>query len=301
MDYVQVVEVLELLQRYKQPLINFSTLSTKRCATTLVQHGRANASEPKGVRTPFHTIQIPCYTDARCIASNYSVVRLIFRIIRPTLTLHTSPVHSRNDFPRFQPLSRSARSSAIQLIALSVELHHSGHRNACTIRTTSIIVARTLLVQIRNNSRATTNSIVRYSIQRRMNRKVEHNDLLPIAWTLRAYAIASAFLGEIQSAFGTWIVDATGRVHHELAVATRTTRVHPVALAIVPRHIALLALAHRMRRCATRAQTRLGKNVLMTSGARANCSCGDKDNIYMLNVLFLICLPISQHWFVSSL
>lgn len=136
-------------------------------------------------------IQIPCDSYIRCIASNNAVFTFVLCVIWTARTMRSPLIIALDDFPWFQPESWTAWTARIQFIALPIYFNHSRCR-LTWIRYDVIWTA--FLIEIRYDAPATANAIVRNTIDRWTCREIEHDDLIEIARSLFANAIALTVL-----------------------------------------------------------------------------------------------------------
>lgn len=154
-------------------------------------------------------IQIPCDSHIRCIASNNAVFTFVLCVIWTARTMRSPLIIALDNFSWFQPKSWTAWTARIQFIALSIYFNHSRCR-LTWIRYDIIWTA--FLIEIRDYAPATANAIMRNTIDRWTRCEIEYNDLIEIAWSLFANAIALTVFWIKKIALSAWILDACGCV-----------------------------------------------------------------------------------------
>ena len=140
---------------------------------------------------------------------------------------------------RLQPLSNIAWTFWVQFVAAAFEFNQ--WRPTKSFRCIIIFDAR--LIQVFDNSWASTHSIVRNSIESNFDCKIKDNYLFRSAWTLRSNSIASLFVREIEKVFLAWILNAHCWFRDDLAIATGPFRVKTVTQTVVHYHVAIFTLA----------------------------------------------------------
>lgn len=120
-------------------------------------------------------IQIPCDTDTRRIATDYSLSTFIFGVAGPACAVRSTFIITFQNFYRFQPQTISTRALCVQLIAIAIDLHHARLCMTCIVD--RFFFSFTLLIQIFDDAPTTAYAIVRDAVDWWPNRKVKYDHL----------------------------------------------------------------------------------------------------------------------------